>query len=157
MSISRIRWSSLLNLVDLEFEPEAPKQLMVMDELIQSIAWLTGATGHDRRFIRCDENGAMLVANAWSLLAQVESDELTPANNTPDTYTATVLNKGVLVATGAKIVKMSFVRKSGQTAEVIYLPNGCLYWYGYSIYTVTAAPVPLATGGTSYVGIAAFN
>jgi len=157
MATVQIKWSSLLNLSELEFIPEALTVLMLTDEVVQSISWLTGATNHDRRLLRCDENGALLVAKPWGLLNSVETDELHPLNGTPDVYTATLVNKGVLVAVSTQIVKLSFVQVSGGAAEHIYVSPDTLYWYPNKVYTVTATVVPASGGTASYVGITAFN
>ncbi|GAI19746.1 unnamed protein product, partial [marine sediment metagenome] len=76
MNAIKIKWSSLLNLTELEFVPAPPKVLEVSAELVQAIAWLTAATGHDRKLLRCTENGALLVADPWSLLSVVETCEM---------------------------------------------------------------------------------
>jgi len=157
MAAIKIKWSSLLNLTELDFVPEAPKILNVSDELLHTISWLTGATGHDRRLLRCTEQGALLVADACSLLSSVETDELHPSSGNPDTATASVVNKGVLIATSTEIVKASIVRSAGEDAEVVYLPPAWLYWTAHSVYSITVAVVPDPTGTASYVGITAFN
>lgn len=155
MAAFKIKWSSLLNISELEFIPEAPKVLTVSDELVQSLSWLTGCTTHDRRLLRCDENGALLTNDAWSNLAVVENDELHPDDGTPDVFTATIKNKGVLVASSTLIVKLSFVRVSGGDAESFYVPPNSYYWYPHSTYSVTATVVPATGGMASYVGITA--
>ena len=157
MAIVRLTWSSLFFLSELDFVPEAPSVLKLTDEMIQSLSWLTGATGHDRRLLRCTEQGALLVGNAWNNLHSVETDELYPEAGTPDSYTATKENKGVLVATSTKLVKISFVRVSGGAAEDVYISAATLYFFPHTIYSVTATVVPAATGDASYVGITAFN
>lgn len=154
---TQIKWNSLLNISELEFIPEAPKVLKVSDELIQTISWLTGATGHDRRLLRCDENGALLVDDAWSLLAVIENDELHPADGVPDVFTATKVNKGVLVASSTMIIKASFVRVKDEAAESFYIPPGSFLWYSHSTYSVTATVVPASGGTASYVGITALG
>jgi hypothetical protein len=157
MAEHKIKWSDLLFLSELEFIGDVPKALVVSDELQQAISFLTAATGHDRKLLRCDENGALLVANAWSNLVSVETDELYPASDTPDSFIATVKNKGVLVASSLQLIYASFVRKAGGSAEAIYIPPNYEYWYPHSTYSVTVSTVP-ATGGTaSYVGITAFD
>ncbi|MBA7621476.1 hypothetical protein ES703_28838 [subsurface metagenome] len=156
MAALRLKWSSLLNLTELDFEPEPPKVLKVSDELLQTISWLTGATKHDRRLLRCDENGALLIADAWSLLNQLATDELYPDTRTPDSTGALAVNKGVLIATSTQIVKISFVRVSGGDAEHIYIPADCLYWYPHPTYSVTATIVPEPGGTASYIGITTF-
>jgi len=157
MPAVQIRWNSLFRLSELEFKPEPPTVLKLSDEMQQSLSWLTGATGHDRRLLRCTEQGALLVGDAWANLVSVETDELYPADGVPDSYTATVVNKGVLVATSTEIVKLSFVRVSGGAAEHIYVSPETLYFYPHTIYSVTATVVPASGGTASYVGITAFN
>jgi len=157
MSEHRIKWNDLLFLSELEFIGDVPKALIVSDELQQVISFLTGATGHDRRLLRCDDNGALLVANAWSNLISVETDELYPDSELPDSFIATVENKGVLVASSTQLICASFVRVSGGSAEVIYIPPSYEYWYSHSIYSVTISVVPASGGTASYVGITAFN
>lgn len=157
MDNHKIKWNDLLFLSELEFIGDVPKALVVSDELQQSISFLTGATNHDRKLLRCDENGALLVADAWSNLTEVETDELHPASTVPDTFTSTKPNKGVLVGTSLQLVYVSFVRIAGGAAEVIYIPPYYEYWYPHPTYSVTVSTVP-ATGGTaSYVGITAFD
>lgn len=153
----RLKWNSLLLMSELDFIPEAPKILNVSDELVQSLAWLTGATRHDRRLLRCDENGALLVADAWSLFSSVETDELYPASTSPDTYTATVINKGVLVATSDELIKAIFTRVNGGDTETIFISPSTLYWYPHTVYSIVIHTVPDPTGTASYIGITAFN
>jgi hypothetical protein len=153
----KIKWNDLLFLSEIEFEDKVPHSLLVSDELIQTISFLTGATRHDRKLLRCDDNGALLVASAWSNLVSVETDQLYPASETPDSFIATVPNKGVLVATSLQLVYVSFVRVAGGAAEVIYIPPAYEYWYPNSCYSVTVSTVPTAGGTASYVGITAFN
>lgn len=157
MAAVRLRWSTLFNLSELEFVPEAPKQLKVSDELQQAISWLTGATGHDRKLLRCTEQGALLVADGWSNLLSVETDELYPQSASTDTYTAGVDNQGVLVATSTELVLASFVRGSGKPAEDIYIPANWEYWYPHKVYSIELHTVPDSDGTASYVGITAFN
>lgn len=157
MATTRIKWSSLLRLTDLEFIPEAPKILSVSDELLQTISWLTAATKEDRRLLRCDANGALLVADAWSLLSSVETDELYPQSGSADSFTATVENKGILIATSTQLVKVGFVRISGGATEWVYVPADSYYWFAHPVYSVTIHTVPDPTGTASYVGITAFN
>ena len=157
MAAYKIKWSSLLHLTELEFIPEAPKQLTVSDELIQSLSWLTAATKHDRKLLRCDENGALLIADAWSLLNSVETDELYPQASTPDTYTAVKANKGVLITTSTQIIMVDFYQVIDTDYERVYLPANCLYWYPHKTAKVIIATVPYATGTESYVGVTAYN
>lgn len=157
MSTTKLKWSSLLNLTELEFEPEPPKIINVSDELQQTISWLTAATGHDRRLLRCNENGALLIADAWSNLVEVETDELLADTSSSDTFTATVENKGVLIATSTVIIKATFKRLSDSADEIIYLPFGLYYWLGHPTYSVKVELVPADSGTGGYVGITAFN
>ncbi len=157
MSIVQIRWNSLLNLTELEFVPEQPKVLKMSDELIQSISWLTGATGHDRRMLRCTDQGALLVAPGWSNLVSIEIGELYPESASPKTFTATVTNQGVLIATSTQVIKATITRVSGGASEFVYIPPNWLYWYPHRVYTVVAGVVPDPNGTASYVGITAFN
>lgn len=157
MAAKRLKWNNLLHLTELDFEPDEPKVLMVSDELVMSISWLTGATKHDRKLLRCDENGALLIADAWSLLTVVENDELSVDGGSPDTFTATVENKGVLCATSTEIVKLSFRRISGGAQEHFYIPPETLYWYPKSVYDIVATAVPADTGGAGMIGITALN
>lgn len=156
MTVRKIKWSSLLHYAELDFEPEAPKQLEVSDELVQSLAWLTAATRRDRRILRCTEQGHLLVADAWSGLNSVETDELHPGDGSPDNFIPTIDHKGVLIATSTQLVKMSFVRKSGEDAEDIYVPANSYYWYPHKIYSVTATVVPASGGTANYVGVTCY-
>ena len=153
----RIKWSSLLNLTELEFEPEPPKQLSVSDELIQSLSWLTAATKHDRKFLRCDENGALLTTDAWALLNAVDEDELYPESASPKTSKTFATNKGVLIATSSVIIMIDFYQIADTVKERIYLPANCLYFYPHKTAKVIIATVPYTGGEASYVGVTAFN
>lgn len=153
----RLKWSSLLHLTELEFIPEAPKVLQISDELLQTLSWLTGATGHDRKLLRCNELGALLTGNAWDNLESVETDELYPESASPKTYTATVDNKGVLVATSNQIVMIDFYREDNTVYDRMYLPPNWLYFYSYKVHKIIVATVPYTGGTASYVGITAFN
>jgi len=157
MTVVRLKWSSLLNIADLEFIPEPPKVLTVTDELLQTIAWLTGATGHDRRLLRCNDLGALLVGNAWDNLGSVEVDELYPQSGSPDTWTRTPDNKGVLIATSTEIIMIDFYRFANGDYERLYLPPGYLYFYPHKTYKVIIATVPYTGGTASYVGLTAYN
>jgi len=157
MAVYKIKWSNLLNLSELEFLPEAPKQLSITDEVTQSISWLTACTLHDRKLLRCDENGVLLVGYPWNNLIEVQTDELLAQSTVPDTFTATVPNKGVLVASSTQMIKLSFVRFAGGDIEDVYIPANYLYWFGHSTYSVTATTVPATGGATSRVAVTAFN
>lgn len=157
MTAVKIKWSSLLNLTELEFIPEPPKVLEVSDELVQSISWLTAATRHDRRLLRCTENGELLVADPWSVLSEVVTDELNVVQDTGDTFSTVLDNKGVLIASSTAIVKLSIRKVAGGDIEYAYVPPAWLYWYNHKVYSVKAEPVPIGSGDESYVGITAFN
>lgn len=153
----RIKWSTLLNLTELEFLPEPPKVLKLSDEMITTLSWLTAATGHDRKLLRCTEQGALLVGNAWDNMASVETDELYPQSGSADTFTATLGNKGVLLAVGMFMIKATFTRVSGGDTEVIYVPAKTLLFYPHTTYSVQCNVVPDPNGSAGYVGITAFN
>jgi len=157
MAAIQIRWSSLFNLADIEFIPSAPHELKISDEINQSIAWLTGVTRHDRRLLRCNEQGGLLVGNSWDNLSEVETDELIAATDTPDSFVASEPNQGILVTTSDEMIKASFVKVSGVAAEVIYLAAETMYWYPHSTYSVTVYNVPADGGTDSYIGISTFN
>jgi hypothetical protein len=157
MALRYIRWSELLKFPELEFMPDAPPSLLVGDTLQFVLSMLTGQTGHDRRLLRCDDNGCLLVNEAWSNLVSVETDELYPQSGVPDSFTATVDNKGVLIATSTQLVRVGVVRVLGGAAEYFYVPPANLYWIPYSVYSVVVSTVPLSGGTANYVGITAFN
>ncbi len=153
----KLKWSSLLQLTELDFIPEAPKVLNVSDELVQSLSWLTGATRHDRKLLRCDENGAILVSNAWNGLNVVQTVELHPDSGVPDTFTAMAVNKGILIATSTQIVMVDLYQTDDSDYERIYISPGTLYWYPHKTIEAIVATVPYTGGTASYVGITAFN
>lgn len=153
MAVKRLQWNNLLHLTELKFEPEEPKQLTVSDELVMSISWLTAATKHDRKLLRCDENGALLIADAWSLLTVVLAAELAPTTGTPHLSGPLAENKGVLIATSTEIVTLSFQRILDGVWENFYIPPATLYWYPKPTYQVKATVVPAETGTASIVGI----
>lgn len=153
----KIKWSNLFNMPELDFEPAPPRELILSDELSQSLAWLTAATKHDRRLLRCTDNGSLLVTDAWSGLNVIETDELYPQSGTTDTATATVANCGVLISTSTQLVKCTFVRVSGGDSEDIYVPPNQYYWYPFPTYSVTVAVVPDPGGTASYVGVTCYS
>lgn len=157
MPTYKIKWSNLLNLSEIDFEPETPKQLTISDEVVQSLSWLTGATEHDRKLLRCDNNGALLITNAWSNLVEVQTVELYPETSDPDSAICSYENKGVLIATSTVIVKIGFVRFAGADAEYIILPPNWLYWFPHPVYQVTATLVPADSGTPCYVGLTFYN
>ena len=155
MAAKRIKWNSLLRYAELQFEPDEQPKLTISDEIVQSLSWLTGATRQDRRLLRCTEQGALLVADAWGGLNSVETDELYPQSASTDTFTASVENIAVLIATSTQLVVLSIVRKSGVAAEVYYVPANSYFFFPYAVYSITAAVVPDPGGAASYLGITA--
>lgn len=153
MARTKLKWSSLLRLTELDFRPDFPTELSVLDEVMAVISWLTACTNQDRRLLRCTPQGALLTSNAWDLLSYVEAFELYPAPGSDDSEAATKENNGVLIATSTQLVHIAIKRKAGGDDEYIYLPTNCLYFFPYSVYSVTAATVPADTGTASYVGI----
>lgn len=153
----KIKWSNLFNMPELEFEPAPPRELILSDELSQTLAWLTAATRHDRKLLRCDDNGSLLVTDAWSGLNVCDSDELYPQDGTSDTATATKPNVGALICTSTQLVKCTFIRVSGGDPEVIYVPPNQYYWYPFKTYSVTAETVPFSGGTASYVGVVCYS
>ncbi len=153
----KINWTGLLNLTELDFEPTPPQLLQLSDEIALSLAILTAATGHDRKLVRCNELGALLTGNVWDNLAVVENDQLFINTGTPDSFTATVANKGVLLATVDVIIQASFVRISGGATEIIYIAANSFYFYPHTTYSVSVDGVPIAGNVTTYVGLSAFN
>lgn len=157
MAAIKLNWSSLLQLTELDFVPEPPKVLKVSDELLQSLSWLTGATRHDRKLLRCNESGVLLVGDAWSLFGEVETDELYPESGSPDSFIATVENKGVLIASSDQLIRVTFIQVAGGDYERVYVSPNTLYWYPHKTYSVTVNTVPDPGGTASYVGVTAFN
>lgn len=157
MAIIRLKWSNLLKLTELEFIPDFPAQLNISDEVLQTISWLTGTTGYDRRLLRCTPQGALLVAKPWSMMHVVANVELYPEQNSPAVATALAANKGILISTSTVIVLISFRRVDGGAYEHIYVPPNSYYWYPYSCFTVIATLVPASSATASYVGLTTFN
>lgn len=155
--MAKIKWSNLLNLVGLDIVPEPPRELNLSAEMMQTIAWLTGVTNHDRRLIRCTENGALLTAEPWSLLSSVDTNESYPESASPDAYATSADNKGVLIATGTQLIKVVIVRIASGATETFYLPSETLFWFPYSVYSVTCSVVPDPGGTASYVGLTFLN
>lgn len=157
MATRQIKWSSLFNLPELDFIPDRPQVLEVSDELLQTISWLTGVTRHDRRLLRCTEQGALLIGNAWDLLESIATDELIPDDSFVDSYTNIPTNQGILVSTGDQIIKASFVRYKDEDAQDVYIPAYTLYFWPYPTYSVSAGTVPFSPSSASYVGITVFK
>ena len=157
MAIVKLQWSSLLKLTELDFRPDFPAQLNISDEVLQTISWLTGTTGFDRRLLRCTKQGALLVAEAWASLHQVDYDVLYPEMGTPKTADNIAANDGVLLVTSTQIVKFDIARVSGGDTETIHVPPGQYYWYPFSTYSVIATVVPAGSGTASYVAVTAYK
>lgn len=157
MATFKIKWSNLLNMAELDFAVGAPTALTLTDEAVIAFSLLTAATRHDRRLVRCDDNGALLHSDAWNGLSTVETDELSPTDGTPDTFTATTNNSGVLISTDDEIVKIDFYQVSGLLADTVYVPADSYYWYPHSTHTVVVTVVPASGGTASYVGLTAYN
>jgi len=153
----KITWSNLFNMPEIDFEPAPPRELILSDELSQSLAWLTAATKHDRRLLRCTESGALLVADAWSAMEFLATYRLDPADGVPSAWTCTAGNKGILIATSTQLVSVHFVKASGGSSDDIFIPPYQFYWYPYSTYSVTAYVVPASGGTASCVGVNAYK
>lgn len=153
MTTRTIKWSSLLNLTELEFIPEPPQKLEIADELVQCLSWLTIATRQDRRLVRGTEQGAILVARAWEGLNSVQTYELYP--NPTDDFTPSVVHKAILIATSTQLIKVGIIRKfvDPEVYEYYYVPPNSYYFFPYSVYKIVAAYVPAAGGTASYVGV----
>lgn len=157
MARTKLKWSSLLRLTELDFRPDFPTELSVLDEVMAVISWLTACTNQDRRLLRCTPQGALLTGNAWDLMTFVESAELFTETGDFVTFTISKPNKGVLIATSTQLVLIRIKRIMGGAFEDIYLPTNYLYFFPYSVYEVYAYTVSGATGTPSYVGITTYK
>lgn len=155
--MAKVRDNRVMNLDGVEIYPDAPHELNLSNEIIQTIAWLTAITNHDRRLLRCTENGALLTADPWTLLSVVDTNESYPDSGTVDVYATSADNKGVLIATSTQIIKVVIVRIASGATETFYIPPGSFFWYPYSVYSVTCAVVPDPGGTASYVGLTFMN
>lgn len=153
MARTKLKWSSLLRLTELDFRPDFPTELSVLDEVSAVISWLTGCTNQDRRLLRCTPQGALLIGNAWDLLSFVESFEKYPGPDDPQEAYATKDNIGVLISTSTQLVRIRIKRTILSLYEDIYLAANTMYFFPYSTFMVFIAAVPEATGTASYVGI----
>lgn len=157
MAVVKLQWSNLLKLTELDFQPDFPAQLNISDEVLQTISWLTGTTGYDRRLLRCTPQGALLVAKAWSIMHLVQAYELFVdqggSTDTPELAT----NEGVLISSATQCVLVGFKRVSTSDWEMVYVPPGEYYWYPYSCYMVKGTTVPTDTGTASYIGVTVFK
>lgn len=157
MSRQKIDWNSLLNLAELDLDPDYLRSLRLSDEIGFSLSLLTAKTRHDRKFLACDENGVLLVGNSWDGLVSVQTDELFVDAGAADSFTITVENKGVLLATQGYIVEATFVRVSSGSTETIYIAPNTMFWYPGSVYSVAVDDVPTDSGVSFYVGLTVFN
>ena len=157
MSTVKLQWSNLLKLTELEFRPDFPAQLNISDEVLQCISWLTGTTGYDRRLLRCTKQGALLVADAWCGLHEVDVHVMYPETGDPKTADNIVANDGVLLVTSTAIVRFDIARVSGGEVETFHVPPGSYYWYPFSAYSVVATVVPAGSGTASYVVVTAYK
>lgn len=157
MAVTKLKWSNLLKLTDLEFIPDFPAQLTISDEVLQTISWLTGTTGFDRRLLRCTPQGALLVAKAWATMHQVDYRLMYPETAAPKTESDLTANDGILLVTSTLIVKFEIARVLDGAVETIHVPPGQYYWYPFSTYSVVATVVPAGTGTASYVVVTAYK
>ncbi len=147
----------MLRLTELEFVPEPPKVIKMSDELIQTLSWLTAATNYDRKFLRCNAFGALLVGNAWDNMVTIEDQELNPLSGTPANWGANVEHSGVLIATGTQAVKIYIILADQVTTETFYLSAQQTYFFPHYIFGITIYVVPDPGGTTSYVGVTTYK
>ncbi len=157
MAPIRISWNLLLNLTELGFDLGSLPELSLSNEIGFSLSILTAATRRDRKLLRCDNNGVLLVGDPWTGLISVETDELYVNAGTADSFTASVENKGVLIATPSYLVKASMIRTAGGTAEVVYIAPYQGFWFPGPVYSIEVDDVPAGATDSFYVGITAFN
>ena len=157
MAKVKLSWQSLLNITELDFDPESLGPLTVSDNAQIVISLMTAATRHDRKLLRCDEHGALLTSNAWSLMSGVETDELNPVTTVEDSYVASVEHEGILVSSGSQLIKAVFNMSVGVPDLTTYIPANSYYWYPHPVYSVDVAVVPDPGGTASYVGITAYK
>jgi len=157
MTTTKLQWSNLLKLTELDFRPDFPAQLSISDEVLQVISWLTATTGFDCRLLRCTPQGALLVAKPWTMMHMVETHVLFPQTVDSDITDALAANDGVLITTSTQIVLITFRRVEGGAMEKVYVPPGRYYWFPFSCYTVAASVVPAGTGTDNYVGVTVYK
>lgn len=151
--MAKVKSSKVLNLEGIEITPDPPHEFNLSTEIMQTLAWLTALTNHDRRLLRCTENGALLTAEPWSLLNVVDTNESYPDSGSADVYATSVDNKGVLISTSTQIIKAVMVRIASGATETYYIPPSSFFWYPHSVYSVTCSVVPDPGGTASYVGL----
>jgi len=157
MATSKLRWSNLLNLTELHFLPEHPEVLNLSDEIAFSLSLLTAATRHDRKMLRCDDNGVLLVGDPWNGLNPVQADELYVNAGAADSYIASVEHKGVLIATTGYLTEVKVVRVSGGATETIIIAPDTMFWFPHKVYSIEVDDVPDGGALSFYVGITAYN
>lgn len=157
MSPVRIKWTSLLKMTDLDMEGDFPRDLMLEDTMQLSLAWLTAINRTERKLLRCDGNGALLLSDPWNGFISVEEAINEVANSTEDTVTWTTANQGILISTGVNLVHTFFKRVNGGDDEAVYIPADSFYWFPHSCYSVRMRCVPYPTGGAAVHGLTAFN
>lgn len=156
MGSVKLKWSSLLSIPELDFGDNLPAALTVSDELQLTLAWLTGATQSERKLLRCDNNGALLISDAWNGMNSVQIDELAVSASTDDTFTSTEENRGCLISTGLYLTKAIFYRVSGIISDTIYVPGDSFYWYPHKVATVICETVPHVSGPGNVIGVTTF-
>lgn len=153
MSPIKVIGGNLFNIADVDFVPEAPRSMEIDEKANMSFSILTATTGYERKLVRCNEHGAILVGNPWDNMSVVASDQLVPSSGSPDSWTRIVENKAVMICTSTYIIKCEFVRISGGGADTIYLPPQFMFFYPHPTYSVTVSTVPDPGGSASYVGL----
>lgn len=156
MAQLKLKWNTLFNMPELDFEGDFPATVTIPDNIQLTLAWLTGATRSQRKLIRCDENGALLFSQPWNGLITSNADILEVGNSSEDTATFTFPNNGVLVATGANLLQAFFKRANGADDEEVFIPSRSYYWFPGNVYSVRGRCVPYTTGGDAVHGATAF-
>lgn len=157
MASIMLKWSNLFNMTELDFEGAFPPVMTVEEDIQIALAWLTAADRTERKLVRCDSLGALLVSDPWNGFNPAAAGILEVDNSTEDTVTFTADNLGVLVATDDGVVQVFFKRILGGADEEVYIPGHSMYWYPHPCYSVRARCVPYATGGAFVHGVTAFN
>lgn len=157
MASLMLKWSNLFNMPEVDFEGVFPPKITVEEDIQLTIAWLTAADRHNRKLLRCDALGALLMSDPWNGFNSVETGTLEVDDSTADTVTFTTGNVGVLISTGANLVKLTFKRVNGGADEVFYAPHSAYFWYPHPCYSVVGRCEPYTTGGAAVHGVTAFN
>ena len=157
MATFALKWSSLFNMPEIEFEGAFPSKITVEEDIQITLAWLTAADRTERKLVRCDSLGGLLFSDAWNGFNPVETGEITVSNSTEDVITFTVANQGVLVSTGANLLQLFFKRVASGDDEEVYIPGLSTFWFPHPVYSVRARCVPYVSGGYSVHGVTAYN